>query len=60
MKRRMLAALAAAAVVTGGTLAVTQSPAQAAEDPHGDPANCVLLHLTLNRLTNPNIIDLCI
>ena len=49
----MLAAVAAAAVVTGGTLAVTQTPASAHED-------CILLHITLNRQNGPDIIHLCV
>ena len=49
----MLAAVAAAAVVTGGTLAVTQTPASAHD-------NCILLHITLNFGNDPDILHLCV
>ena len=53
MRRRILAGVAAAAMVTGGAIAVTEMPAEA----HG---NCVLLHLTVNQGTGPDFIHICI
>ena len=53
MRRKIMAGVAAAAVVAGGTLALSQSPAEA----HG---NCALLHLEITSVPALNILHLCI
>jgi hypothetical protein len=52
MRRRILAAVAAAAVITGGTLAVTESPAEA--------AGCALIDINLRTPSGYSILHLCI
>ena len=53
MRRQILAGAAAAAVVIGGTIAVTESPA-AAHD------GCTLIHLQIANLFGPgDLIHIC-
>jgi hypothetical protein len=55
MRRRILAAVAAAAVVTGGTIAVTESPAEA----HA-PGTCKLLHVQIQFGDGPDLLHFCL
>ena len=53
MRQKIMAGVAAAAVVAGGTLAVTESPAEA----HGE---CRIIHLSIDSVPALNLIHLCI
>ena len=53
MRRRILAAVAAAAVVTGGSIAMTQTPAEAHE-------GCVLLHVQLILPDGSDLLHFCV
>ncbi len=56
MRRRILAGIAAAAMVTGGAIVLAESPAEA--HPHD---SCVLLHLQIQRMGDgPDVIHFCI
>jgi hypothetical protein len=61
IRTRLLAGVAAAALATAATVALTASPASAVSD-HGSDHEppCALLHLQINTGPNSDLIHLCI